>query len=276
MSPFLIATKPHLKPKLLNYTKKSINHRDHCPPVSFKADTEITDSTKPAPRRNPARSYAAVATFGSTHIASPSKESADRESTLDAASAVPSPKVSTVKLDSDGFKTVSLKREREREREREEEEEEKKTAPGASTVNTVKHCRQPLIGICNSPLLPIISKQARSKTLFVSRFCPGVSADDTEKSLEEQLSLKKLVCTRLKTKFNTYASFHVSVIEDDFPLLNNTAFWPTGCLIAPFYGKLTPDQVYSSSTPVSGERAPPVASDSVKPKGDDGAHGGSS
>jgi hypothetical protein len=65
-----------------------------------------------------------------------------------------------------------------------------------------------------------------------------------------------------------------------FPLINNTGVWPTGCLIAPFYGKRAPDQVYSSSTLVTGETALPVASDTmnkcVKPKGDDGAHGGSS
>jgi hypothetical protein len=106
---------------------------------------EIADSTKTAPRRNPARSYAAVATSGSAHIASPLKESADRESTLDSASAVPSPKVSTSQVVSDGFQTVSYKKE---------------TVTGASAVNTVKHRRQPLIGIRNSALLPIISKDA--------------------------------------------------------------------------------------------------------------------
>jgi hypothetical protein len=46
-----------------------------------------------------------------------------------------------------------------------------------------------------------------------------------------------------------------SVIEDKFPLINNTGVWPTGCLIAPFYGKLILDQVYSSSTPVTGDKA---------------------
>jgi predicted HicB family RNase H-like nuclease len=67
----------------------------------------------------------------------------------------------------------------------------------------VKHRRQPLIGVRNSPLLPIISKQARYKALFVSRFSPEVSTDDVEKSLNEQLSLNMLVCTGLKTKLNT-------------------------------------------------------------------------
>jgi hypothetical protein len=118
------------------------------------------------------------------------------------------------------------------------------------------------------------------RLFFVWHLSREVSALDVEKSLKEQLSLKKLVCTRLKTKYNTYPSFHVSVIEDDFPLINKIGVWSTGCLIAAFYGKLTSDQVYSSSAPVTGETATPVASDRVnkcvKPKGDDGAHGGSS
>jgi hypothetical protein len=83
----------------------------------------------------------------------------------------------------------------------------------------------------------------------VSRFCPEVTADEVEKSSKEQLSLKKMVCTILKTKFNTYSPY-VLVLEDEFPLINNTGVWPTGCVIAPFYGKLTPVQVYSPSTPV--------------------------
>jgi hypothetical protein len=52
--------------------------------VGFRADTVIADSAKAAHHRNPARSYAAVAISGSAHIATPSKESADREPTLDA------------------------------------------------------------------------------------------------------------------------------------------------------------------------------------------------
>jgi hypothetical protein len=102
----------------------------------------------------------------------------------------------------------------------------------------------------NSASLPIVSKRERSKALFVSRFSPEVMAADVEKSLKEQLSLKRLVCTRLKTKFNAYASFHILVHEEDFPLINNTGVWPNGCLIAPFYGKLTSDQVYSFSAPL--------------------------
>jgi hypothetical protein len=88
-------------------------------------------------------------------------------------------------------------------------------------------------------------------SLFVSRFGPEVTAQDIKNSLEEQLKLTSLSCTRLKTKFNSYASFHISVNEDDFPLINNTSVWPSGCLIAPFYGRLNADQIYRPDAPAT-------------------------
>jgi hypothetical protein len=64
-----------------------------------------------------------------------------------------------------------------------------------------------------------------------------------------------LVCTRLKTKFNSYSSFHISVNEEDFPVINNTGVWPRGCLIASFYGKLITDQIFASGSPPASETA---------------------
>jgi hypothetical protein len=138
--------------------------------------------------------------------------------------------------DSEGFTTVSYKQ---------------KPTSGTPSVNTEIHQRQPLIGMRNSVSLPIVSKRERSKALFVSTFSPEVKAADVEKSLKERLSLKRIVCTRLKTKFNAYASFHISVNEEDFPFINKTDVWPNGSLIAPFYEKLTSDKVYSSSAPLT-------------------------
>jgi hypothetical protein len=37
-------------------------------------------------------------------------------------------------------------------------------------------------------------------------------------------------------------------VEDDFHLINNTGVWPSGCLIPLCYGRLRPDQIYSSPT----------------------------
>jgi hypothetical protein len=65
------------------------------------------------------------------------------------------------------------------------------------------------------------------------------------------LQLASIACTRLKTKHNSYASFRVSAAEDDFHLINTTGVWPSGCLIAPYYGRLSPDQIYSVETPAT-------------------------
>jgi hypothetical protein len=95
----------------------------------------------------------------------------------------------------------------------------------------VIHRKEPCIGVSSS-LSPVIRKPERTKALFVSRFSLKVT-DDISKALKEQLSLKILVCTKLRTKFNSYSSFHRSVTEDEFSLTNNAAVWSSDCLIAP-------------------------------------------
>jgi hypothetical protein len=148
------------------------------------------------------------------------------------------------------------------------------TPPAENIAAKVKPRRQPLIGVSSLISLPVIAKPVRSKALFVSRFSPKVTADDVHKTLKEQLSLKRLVCTKLKTKLNTYSSFHILVMEDDFSQINNTDVCPSGCLIAPYYGKLTPDQIFNLSTPEA--RAPVASINTVaEPAGNDGANGGS-
>jgi hypothetical protein len=183
----------------------------------------------------------------------------------DGAAAGVSPSGPTVLPDPDGFKTVTYR---------------KKTVTNISpaeisAVNKVKPRKQPLIGVSSSLSLPVISKPEKSKALFVSRFSPEVTADDVHRSLKEQLSLEKLVCTKLITKFNSYSSCHISVTEDEFALINNIGVWPSGCLIAPYYSKLTPDEIFTPSTPEAG--APAAAINyAANPAGNDVANGDSS
>jgi hypothetical protein len=98
--------------------------------------------------------------------------------------------------DAEGFKTVRHKT--------------KARAKSPPAVSTVRHRRQPLIGVRNSPSLPVIVKKQRTKALFVSRFSPEVTTDDVHKSLKEQLSLKRLVCTRLRTNL---ILMHPSILQ---------------------------------------------------------------
>jgi hypothetical protein len=67
--------------------------------------------------------------------------------------------------------------------------------------------------------------------------------------------------------------FHISVTEDEFALINNIGVWPSGCLIAPYYGKLTSDQIFTLSTPEAGAPAAAINS-AANPAGNDGANGG--
>jgi hypothetical protein len=75
--------------------------------IGLQANTEIADSNEAAPHQSPTKSYAPAANSGSSNIVSPSKEYADQGFTLDATSAVPSPKVSAVQIDANGLKTVT-------------------------------------------------------------------------------------------------------------------------------------------------------------------------
>lgn len=105
------------------------------------------------------------------------------------------------------------------------------------------------LGVRNSDSLKTITKPLRrSKALFVSRFTPEVSVQEITNYVKNELNLEQLQVTKLRTKHASYSSFHVSVAEQDFERINNTVFWPSGCLICPFYGRLKPDQMFVDQT----------------------------
>jgi hypothetical protein len=105
----------------------------------------------------------------------------------------------------------------------------------AVVANTAKKSRVAMIRVRSYSSLSVVQKRVRKKSLFVFQFSIDVTASDVEKSLKDQLQLASLACTRLKTRHNSYASFHISVEEDDFHLINYTGVWPNGCLITPYY-----------------------------------------
>jgi hypothetical protein len=126
-----------------------------------------------------------------------------------------------------------------------------------STISA-KNTKTTMIGVRSLSFLPIFTRKTRSKVLYVSRFSTVI-----EKSLKKQLKLSSLVCTWLKIESDSYASFQVSVFEDDFNIINNTVFLPNGCLIANFYGRLNAEQIYSVENTVL-----PSAAETTKQTGD--------
>ena len=71
--------------------------------------------------------------------------------------------------------------------------------------------RQPLIGVLECSI-PVVKRAVRRKALFVSRFDPQVSEEDIISSLRNQVKLSSIDCTKLKTKFSSYSSFHSYVL----------------------------------------------------------------
>lgn len=127
---------------------------------------------------------------------------------------------------------------------------------GFQVVTHKRRKREPRVGTRNATGIEMAPERAKTKSLFVSRFGPNVSISNIKDSLTQQSTLANqininfLKVTKLKTKFQTYSSFHILVEERDFEAINNPNVWPEGCLIAPFYGKLKPEQHFDFATPV--------------------------
>jgi len=69
--------------------------------------------------------------------------------------------------------------------------------------------------------------------IFISRVQPGTSEDDVITYLENA-GIVNSVCTKLKTSYDTYASFKVGVPESEFDKVFCAEFWPNGTLFRIF------------------------------------------
>lgn len=79
----------------------------------------------------------------------------------------------------------------------------------------------------------------RKRALFATRFRSTVTVEDIGAWLKNpNININNFTCTKLKTKFSSYNSFHIEVEDSSFPAINDPNVWPEGILIAPFFGKL--------------------------------------
>ncbi|GBN84675.1 hypothetical protein AVEN_11615-1 [Araneus ventricosus] len=95
--------------------------------------------------------------------------------------------------------------------------------------------------------LEIVGKMPKRKAIFLSRLGTSATVNDITNYLSS-LKLQYLQRNRLKTKFQSYASFHIEVYECDLPLILDASFWPEGCLITEVYGKFRKDQISQAVT----------------------------
>lgn len=95
----------------------------------------------------------------------------------------------------------------------------------------------------NSKIKSVVVKPIRKKAIFVSRLCPEVVAVSIEDFVKGELNLDYIKCSQLKTKFDSYSSFHIEVNESDYDKVMSGELWPEGSLITPFRGTLKKDYV---------------------------------
>lgn len=96
----------------------------------------------------------------------------------------------------------------------------------------------PLHGSMKSDALKVAKRKPGNKELFVSRLDPTTSTQDLEKFVLTSFNLKSLKCTKLKTKYVSYASFHLLIDSEDFNKIHHEDLWPEGVLVKPFLGRL--------------------------------------
>ncbi|KAL1448179.1 hypothetical protein WDU94_003685, partial [Cyamophila willieti] len=79
----------------------------------------------------------------------------------------------------------------------------------------------------------------RYSQIFVTRITPDTSAKKLGEDLRSGApELSSVKCSKLKTKYDSYASFHIVVPEAEKVLISSEEVWPEGALVKQFSGKL--------------------------------------
>lgn len=95
-------------------------------------------------------------------------------------------------------------------------------------------------GLNKSTGLKIANNGLKRKAVFISRLASEVSSPEISNHLQQNGIPAKV--TKLKTKYETYSSFHVEIEEKYLEASLNADLWPEGCLVCEFYGRLREDQ----------------------------------
>lgn len=120
------------------------------------------------------------------------------------------------------------------------------TSP-SSGLRATKSNDPALLGSSDSTGLVVVNPPKRPKLVFVSKLSPSTTAEQLQAHLSS-VNVAPLFCHRLKTKYETYASFCVGVDDMYFQRLCDPCTWPSDCLFKPFRGRLHSDMILSPNT----------------------------
>ena len=90
-----------------------------------------------------------------------------------------------------------------------------------------------------SQLLPVL-KVTNPTEVFISRLQPCTTVLAIEKFAKNQFkNAVSISCTQLRTRFDSYSSFHLTIAGISFKEFVNPENWPEGVLVKRFYEKST-------------------------------------
>ncbi|KAH9375654.1 hypothetical protein HPB48_010046 [Haemaphysalis longicornis] len=87
--------------------------------------------------------------------------------------------------------------------------------------DTRRRVRDVAVGANNTSDILSVPRRPLKKALFVSRSHPDTSAADVTKLVNSVVTDNSAECTQLKSKYTSYASFHVSVSAESFAVVND-------------------------------------------------------
>lgn len=107
-----------------------------------------------------------------------------------------------------------------------------------------------LFGASETCKLIVAPPSTRRRALFVTKLNPDTSCVDISSHLSS-VGVEEVECRKLKTRYDSYASFHVSVAAKDFEKLSDPTVWPKSCLFKAFRGALREDLLHASEAAAS-------------------------
>ena len=121
--------------------------------------------------------------------------------------------------------------------------------PPSKVVPKTSPTNKSVVGLQKSSVIKAV-KSVRRVSLFVSRLPPDTDADMIQEYAKEQVGAMEVVATRLKSRFDTYASYRLDLSDPSVSDVLNPEIWAQGLLVRRFFTK--------KSDPVSREHPPPV------------------
>lgn len=102
--------------------------------------------------------------------------------------------------------------------------------------HTIQRKRMPKLGKKEETSLRVVKHFSKPAEIFISRLDPETTDDQMHEYVKAQFgTATSIACIKLKTKFESYSSFHISLSSVAFADALMLTNWPAGALVKRYY-----------------------------------------